>query len=267
MSNNIIGKVFKPNKTSLFWVYFVTAAIVILGGVILMPVWQNAGDWCFFRNWGIDIINIIISVCIFIYLFTFLVKKLAVKRNNVVTALIIVEFFLLFIIAIFSILEQFDIFHLNCCQIIGLVFYCRGVVEVFRAYYFQRGENGENSDRYPVWWLVISIAFITFGAYLFFVAPFDEYVILWTVIGFIYLVGLCLIVAGFRSKPPLSKEEKALKKQEKKEKAAREKQKRLEKQLALKEKEALKKEKQAQKKEKAVEKTKAKLEKVKENSK
>ena len=260
MKKNLIGKMFDPEKTKLFWVYFIISFGLILGGVILMPVWQDAGDWCFFRNWGLDIINIIIAICIFVYLFTFLIKKIGRKNNGVVTILTIIEFILLFVIGIFCILEQFDIFNLNCCQILGLVFYCRGVVEVFRAYYFQRGENNKNYDKYPLWWLIISILFITIGAYLFFASPFDEIVILWTVVGFILLVGICFIITGIKAKPLLTPEQKAKKKQAKKEKKAKKKQKKLEKKAKAKEKEAAKKAKEANK-------AKAKSEKAKENSK
>ena len=67
MKKNLFNKMFNPTRTKVFWLYFVVAALVIIGGVILMPVWQNAGDWCFFRTWGLDIVNIMISMCIFVY--------------------------------------------------------------------------------------------------------------------------------------------------------------------------------------------------------
>ena len=152
MKKNLFNKMFIPTRTKVFWLYFVVAALVIIGGVILMPVWQNAGDWCFFRTWGLDIVNIMISMCIFVYLFTFLIKKITTRSNGVVKVLTIIEFVLLLIIGMFSLLEQFDIFNLNCCQILGLVFYSRGVVEIFRAYYHQKGEN----SKYPLWWLIIA---------------------------------------------------------------------------------------------------------------
>lgn len=256
MKKNLFNKMFNPTRTKVFWLYFVVAALVIIGGVILMPVWQNAGDWCFFRTWGLDIVNIMISMCIFVYLFTFLIKKITTRSNGVVKVLTIIEFVLLLIIGMFSLLEQFDIFNLNCCQILGLVFYSRGVVEIFRAYYHQKGEN----SKYPLWWLIIAILFVTLGAYLFIASPFDEIVVLWTVVGFILLVGLCLVVIGFRAKPLLTPEQKAKKKQTKKEKEAKKKQKQLEKKAKAKEKEAAKKAKEASK-------AKTKSEKAKENSK
>ena len=90
MKTQLTEKIFNPKKTKLFWLYFVLGTIIILSGVLLMPVWQEAGDWCFFRNWGMEFINIIIAICIALYLFLFLAKKLRDKTNGVIKVLTII---------------------------------------------------------------------------------------------------------------------------------------------------------------------------------
>ena len=71
MKSQLTEMVFNPKKTKLFWLYFVLGAIIIVSGIMLMPAWQEAGDWCFFRDWGMEFINIIIAICIGLYLFLF----------------------------------------------------------------------------------------------------------------------------------------------------------------------------------------------------
>lgn len=47
--NNLCNLLFRPKKTKLFWLFFVTGVLAILLGIMFMPIWQNAGDWVFGR--------------------------------------------------------------------------------------------------------------------------------------------------------------------------------------------------------------------------
>lgn len=212
-------KLLNPSKTKLFWLYFIVGILVVLTGIVLMPVWTNMGDWCFFKNWGMQIINIIICACILVYLFTFLLKKLIKRTNGVVKVLTIVEFVLLALIALGCILQQFKVINIGgACAIFGLALWARGVVELFRAYYHQKGNN----EKYPVWWLAVAIAFVTFGTYIFAKPLFEDVVILWIFVILIMLLGIILFVYGFLTKPVGKKTKKTVTTQTKKEEPKKE---------------------------------------------
>lgn len=198
----LFSKIFSPSKTKLFWIYFIVSAIVIILGVMLMPVWKDCGDWCFFKDWGMQIVNMIIAGCLLLYLFLFLIKKITTRANGVVKVLTIVEFIVLLLVAVGCVLQQFKVINIGgACAILGLTMWARGVVEIFRAYYHQKGNN----VRYPIWWLVIAIVFVTLGVYLFARPLFEDVVILWIFIFVIYLIGIVLLVDGFLAKPDKKK--------------------------------------------------------------
>ena len=69
--------------------------------------------------------------------------------------------------------------------------------EIFRAYYHQRGNN----ERYPIWWLVVALVFVSFGVYLFAKPLFTDVVLLWIFVVLILLFGILLFVDGFLAKP------------------------------------------------------------------
>lgn len=201
MKTQLIEKIFNPKKTKLFWLYFVLGTIIILSGVLLMPVWQEAGDWCFFRNWGMEFINIIIAICIALYLFLFLAKKLRDKTNGVIKVLTIIEFVVLFLIALGSVLKQFNVFSIgNACQILGVAVWARGLVEIFKSYYHQTGKNN-----YPILWLCVSIFLVSFGVYLYAKPFISDLIILWIFVSFILLIGIIIFIDGFLAKPKNNK--------------------------------------------------------------
>lgn len=192
----MLKKLFQPRKTKWFWLYFVCGILLALVGVILMPVW-NSVDWAFWKSYGMNIINIIICGCLLVYLFGFLVKKI-VKNSGVVQVLTIIEFVLLALIALGCVLQQFRIINIGgACAILGLALWCRGVVEIFKAYYHQKGNN----QKYPLWWLFISIMLVSFGVFLYARPLFQDITVLWVLIIFIFLISIILITDGFLSKP------------------------------------------------------------------
>lgn len=195
----MLKKLFQPKKTKLFWLYIVVGILLAVVGAMLMPIW-NSFDWAFWKTWGMDIINIVICACLVVYIFGFLVKKIA-KSRGVVQVLTIVEFVLLALIAVGCVLQQFKVINVGgSCAILGLALWCRGVVEIFRAYYHQKGNN----DRYPVWWLVIAIFLVSFGVYLYVRPLFQDITVLWIFVILIFLVAFILIVDGFIAKPKKS---------------------------------------------------------------
>lgn len=203
--NNLCNLLFRPKKTKLFWLFFVTGVLAILLGIMFMPIWQNAGDWVFWKDWGQNLVNIIIFACIVLYLCLFLVKKIRRRSNGVVKVLTIVEFVLMSLIALGCILQQFKVINIGgACAILGLALWCRGVVEIFRAYYHQHGNN----DRYPLWWLVCAITLVSVGVYLFAKPLFSDVTLIWIFAILLILAGIILFIDGFLAKPVSKKSKK-----------------------------------------------------------
>ncbi|MBQ9743665.1 MAG: hypothetical protein IJW19_00905 [Clostridia bacterium] len=189
-------KLLSFNKTKLFWMYFVAAVIFLLGALIVAPIWS--GTDVFFKDWGRKIIEIFIAVLIIIYLCTYLRKKVARGGNGVVKVLTLVEFTLLAIIALGCILSQFKIFSIGePFQILGLIMWCRGAVEIFRAYYF----HGGTTVKYPVWLVAVAIALVTFGTYLFVKPPVSATFFQWLLAGILLICMIVCIYAGIVTKP------------------------------------------------------------------
>lgn len=194
----VLNSIFHPKKSKLFWLYFSIGALILILSFMLMPIWASAGKWCFFKSWGTSIINIIICAFILMYLFFFLLKKITKKSNGTIKALTIIEFVILALIAVGCVLQQFKIINIGgACSILGLALWCRGTTEVFRAYYHQK----EGNDKYPIWWLCISIVFLTLGVYLFANPIFQDIHLLWAFDILLVMIAATLIVVGCCSKP------------------------------------------------------------------
>ncbi|MDE5867718.1 MAG: DUF308 domain-containing protein [Anaeroplasmataceae bacterium] len=210
-----LDSILHPSKTKWFWGYILLGILALLLGIMLMPIWTKAPDWVFWKNWGRQIVNLIICACIIAYLVLYLQKKVRQRSNSVVKVLTIIEFVLLSLIAIGCIVQHFGVNIGGPVAIIGLILWCRGTVEIFRAYYHQHGDD----DHYPIWWLVIAVLMVSFGVYFFVAQPFrnSDLIILWTFVSLILLCALILIVDGFLAKPASNKEKKSKpsKKQEK----------------------------------------------------
>ena len=175
-------------------------ACIILGGlsiiaaILFAPIW---GFWksCPWKDWGMQIINIIIAACIICYLAFYLAKKLKYGKR-VIKVLTIVEFALLSLIALGCIFSQFKIINIQgACQIFGLVIWTRGVVELFRAYY----HRADSSEVYPVWYLAVSIFMVTFGTYCFAKPFIQDIVILWIFVALLFTLGVLLLVLALNN--------------------------------------------------------------------
>ena len=191
------------NKTKLFWMYYILAVVCLLAAVVFAPLWS--GTDIFFKSWGAKVIDFFIAVLIIVYLCTYLRKKVARGGNGVIKVLTIVEFALLSLIALGCILSQFKVVNIGGpCQIAGLIMWCRGTIEVFRAYYF-RG----TTTKYPVWLVAVSVALITLGTYLYIKPLFTAKDLQWALAA-IMLVGMIIFIyAGIVTKPEKKAKSKA----------------------------------------------------------
>lgn len=214
-----IDNLLHPKKTKFFWCYIVVGILLLILGIWLMPVWSRCPDWVFWKNWGRSLINIIIGICIIIYLVCYLLGKIRQRANGAIKVLTIIEFVLLALIALGCIIQQFkSIIPISgAAPILGFAFWCRGVIEIFRAYYHQHGNN----ERYPVWWLAIAIFFVSFGVYLMVARPNFDLAILWILVILILLVAIILIVDGVLAKPASTKTKEEKKAQKSKKKSSK----------------------------------------------
>lgn len=203
--DNIFNLLFNPKKTKYYWLYFIVGTITILLGIMFMPIWQNAADWVFWKSWGKDLVNVIICLCIVLYLSLYLVKKIKQRTYSVVKVLNIIEFVIMALIALGCLLQQFKVINLGgACAILGFALWCRGVVEIFRAYYHQHGNN----VYYPVWWLVCAIALVSFGVWLMVKPLFSDITIIWIFAISLIIIGVIVFVDGFLAKPETKKNNK-----------------------------------------------------------
>ena len=70
----------KPQKTKLFWLYFVASALLITLGIFLLPVWSNSN--VFFKDWSNNSIDIILAILIVLYVVFYLLKKVKTGTKN-----------------------------------------------------------------------------------------------------------------------------------------------------------------------------------------
>lgn len=211
----------KPKKTKLFWLYIVAGVLLIIAALLFAPIWNWWGD-CPWKTWGTQIISILIGAILLVYIFGYLLKKIMHGRAGTTKVLTIVEFTLLFLVALGCILAQFKIINVaGASQVLGLALVCRGVVEAIRGYYY-RHESG-STYRYPLWYFCVVLAMIIFGTYCFASSVIKDTAILWIFVICILLAGILFIVYGTLAKPKSTKEKTSKKENTKKEKTKKEK--------------------------------------------
>ena len=177
-------------------VRIILGIICLLATVIFAPIW-NWWEKCPWRDWGNQILYILIAGVIILYLALFLFKKVKHASKRVIQVLTIIEFSLLSLSALGCIFSQFKIINITgACAIFGLALWARGSVEIFRAYYYR----ADSKEHYPVWYLALSIAMITFGTYCFAKPFISDLVILWLFVSGIIVLGLSLLILGLNNK-------------------------------------------------------------------
>ena len=137
----------------------------------------------------------------------YLFKKLVSPNKKVIKALIVLEFTTLILVLIGCILAQFNLIKIsNAGSIIGFVFWLRGSIEVFRAYYYERGD----ASKYSVWGLIVAILFISFGVALMVGRFLKDEFILWSLVILIFIIGIVSCFVGFIKKPTKNKQKKGV---------------------------------------------------------
>jgi uncharacterized membrane protein HdeD (DUF308 family) len=197
LGGNIVSSKIKKTKKS-YWAYIMLGIILIIGGVILAPFWGKVWEGCPWKDYGIKFINYAMAFVLLIYLFGFLIKKIK-RSSGTIQVLTILEFTLLFLIALGLVFSGLKILNIpdEPSKILGIALYIRGVTEIFRAYYYKTSET----NKYPVWWLVVSIMFITFGSYFIFKGGITKETLLWVLAGAVFVFGIILLSYGIAVKP------------------------------------------------------------------
>ena len=188
-------------KTRFFWLYFIIGILSIIAGVIFAPPWKSVN--IFFSSWGSSLVRIMIGIVIFLYIFFFLIRKVKKSSNTAVQMLTVIEIVLLSIIGLGCVLSQFNVISIGGpCHILGLAFWCRGSIEIFRGYYHHKGASQASS--YSVTNFVVALIMITFGTFIFAKPFFNELHLQWIFSGIFVVVGILFIVYGIRVKPSKS---------------------------------------------------------------
>lgn len=197
-----ISKLVNTKKEKNYWLYIVLGSVILVLGVMFLPLWLELNVDVFFANWGIKITKTIIAVLLALYLVLYLIKKVAERNKGVIKVLTIIEFVLLSLVALGCVLSQFNVLPLtDAGSILGFVFWLRGIIEIFRAYYYEKSD----SKKYPVWWLVIAIIFVSVGM-AFMVGGYLQNVhVVWLLSSTLILLGVVAIILGFVKKPSKSK--------------------------------------------------------------
>lgn len=184
-----------------FWLYLVLGVVLVLFSIILIPLWKNV-EWAPWRFWSETIVNLIVAVFLSLYLFGFLLKKVTRTKGQTLKILTIIEFIILALIDLYLILGQFipelNIIPINggACAVTGLALWVRGIVEIFRAYFYRNN----TSEDYPIWWLCIAIGFVSIGMWML-VKPFISNVaITWIFAVVFFVIGLASFAYGIYAK-------------------------------------------------------------------
>lgn len=184
-------------KTSFFWAFIALGVILILGGLALAPFWGQIWGECPWRNLGSIVVSYIIAVLIILYLVLYVFKKFRRSKGKI-RLLTLIEFILLSLIALGLLISRLQIFNItNPSVILGIALYVRGTIEIFRAYYYQKGQT----VKYSVGWLVMAILFITAGIILMVTKVVTIELILYVVLATLALFGLYFIYYGVKAKP------------------------------------------------------------------
>jgi len=188
-------------KTKYFWALIVGGCLSILLAIFLAPFWGEIWVDCPWQDLGITIVSIAMAALVLLYIFGFVLKKI-INSKGIIQILTVIEFTLLFLIALGLVFAQFKLLNIpdEPSIIVGIAFYIRGVIEIFRAYFHKT-----SSTSYPIWWLVISILFVTLGVIFMLTSSITKVMILWILVISMLVAGILLIVYGLLSNPKKTK--------------------------------------------------------------
>ncbi len=198
-------KIISFRKTKLFWIYFIVAALFIVGFVFLAPFWNGVDvPW---KDWGSKIIYCIMALFLTLYLIFYLLKQVQKRKIAVVYTLQLVEFILLAILDVLCVVSQFvqvlpEFFTPS--RILGIALFLRGVVGLFHGYFY----DAHGDKKYPLWQFCVDIVLLSFGVFFMSTDLISSLVILWIFVSVLLLLGIFSIVLGIMSKPQGKKKEK-----------------------------------------------------------
>ena len=195
-----LSKLINASKTKFFWIYIVVGAILMIASVMFMPFWKDIAPDLFFANWGENFVKIVIAVVLMFYLFGYLIKKVASANIAVEKVLTVIEFVILFLIALGCIISQFVVFSFDISIILALAFWMRGTVEIVRAYYY----NG-TGDKYPIYKVIISILLVTLGGIIIASKFISTKMAIWVATGVAFIFSLIIFILGFYKNPKTRK--------------------------------------------------------------
>ncbi len=118
----------------------------------------------FLPEYGLKALQYIVAALLVLYIISVLFPEVRRARGRL-QILVFVEMALVFLVAIGLVIDSFQVIDLGeACRIFGFVLWLRGVTDICRAYF---AHGTESAKYYPFWRLMIFIAFVSFGAYLF----------------------------------------------------------------------------------------------------
>ncbi len=206
-----------PRNKKLFWMFYILSIITLVLGIALLPLW--AGTGVIWESLGNDFFSMILFCIILVYILGFLIKQIIKEKKVAVKILTVFEAGFFFAIAIGCIMEQFDLVSVvGPCTIAGAALWSRGFVYIVKAYLCKHDE----SDKYPLWMLVVSVGLVTLGSIMMTQEIFSVGHIVWAVSVILIFIAIMFFFLGIISKPKIDKamkqykrEQRALKKQEK----------------------------------------------------
>ncbi len=163
---------------------FILSAILITAGIVFLPPVTNYGEAA---------LLFIIGVILLIYVFGYLLRRVAKKSKGTVLLLTIIEMSLFTILALTLVLTKVfgkPLFK-DGFVILGLAMWIRGVIETFRAYYY-RG----SSTKYPIYNVVVTILLITGGTYLYFNPIITNLQLIYGLCILFFISAVILIIYG-----------------------------------------------------------------------
>lgn len=200
-------KKIKVTKTSWFWLYYVTGILCILLSIIFVPLWEEVKIEVFWSKWSRYALGIMMATAILVYVFSVLIKRLkAVGQHKVVRIIMGIEFSFMILLSAFCIIksilldnQKFQFF--NTLEIVAIIMWLRGFVEIINAYYFDK----KSEQKYPIWFLLINV-FLLSGSPLLLVLgiKYNQNVDLFVSYGFCFLLlffGAFLCIMGVLTKP------------------------------------------------------------------
>lgn len=194
-------------KLVKFFVFdFIAAALFIALGVLMIVL----------PEFGAGALSYVAAALLIVYLVLYLFPKVKTAKGNL-QALVIVETFIILLIAAAFILKAFDVVipvvsSVVPAQLLGIVLWLRGVCDSFRGY-FLKGTEGQKS--FPLWRFAVALLFISAGAF-FFASPIlsnTQMVIAIAIV--LFLAAAFLLYFGIRNLPKRSPSQKKAKKETK----------------------------------------------------